>query len=104
MNAIKFSYEGSQIKVSLKDCEMQESCYILSVQDQGVGMQEETIAKIMSNGVSSSTAGTKGEKGSALGLLLCKEYIEKMGGRLFIESKMNEGTTISFTIPKNVTY
>jgi len=104
MNAIKFSYEGSQIKVSLKDCEMQESCYILSIQDQGVGMQEETIAKIMSNGVSSSTAGTKGEKGSGLGLLLCKEYIEKMGGRLFIESKINEGTTISFTIPKNVTY
>lgn len=104
MNAIKFSYEGSQIKVSLKDCEIQESCYIISIQDQGVGMQEETIAKIMSNGVSSSTAGTKGEKGSGLGLLLCKEYIEKMGGRLFIESKINEGTTISFTIPKNVIY
>ncbi len=104
MNAIKFSYEGSQVRVSLKDCEMQGSCYILSVQDQGVGMDKETIAKIMSDGISASTAGTKGEKGSGLGLLLCKEYIEKMGGRLFIESKMNEGTTISFTIPKNVTY
>ncbi|GEM_PF-1209899 len=104
MNAIKFSYEGSEIKVTLKDCEMNDICYVLSIQDQGVGMQEEMIAKILSDGISSTTAGTKGEKGSGLGLLLCKEYIEKMGGRFFIESKLNEGTTISFTIPKNVTY
>jgi len=104
MNAIKFSYEGSEIKVTLKDCEISDNCYTLSIQDRGVGMSEETIASIMNNGITSSSAGTKGEKGSGLGLLLCKEYIEKMGGRFFIESKLNAGTTISFTILKNVTF
>ncbi|HOQ50134.1 MAG TPA: PAS domain-containing sensor histidine kinase, partial [Candidatus Kapabacteria bacterium] len=46
MNAIKFSYEGSEIKVTLKDCEISDNCYTLSIQDRGVGMSEETIASI----------------------------------------------------------
>ena len=95
-NSIKFTRPGGMIKVS---GEQSGGMTVISISDNGVGMtdaQKETLFKI---GVNSSTAGTSGEKGSGLGLLLCNKLIEMHGGTLKIESNKGKGTKVSFTIP-----
>lgn len=99
-NAIKYSYENSEIKVSLEEYTDDNNYWVVSVQDSGVGIEEEVQKSLFQIERIKSTFGTKGEKGSGLGLILCKEYIEKANGKLFFKSKVGEGTTFSFTVPK----
>lgn len=82
-NAIKFSYKGGLVKVSLEE---QKDFHKICVIDEGIGLSEEQIDKILSSKVISSTRGTAKEKGSGLGLVLCKEFIEIHGGKLEISS------------------
>ena len=74
---------------------------MVSVEDHGVGMAPEVIEKIIHDSKISSTPGTLGEKGTGLGLLLCKEFISKNNGQFYIESKENNGTKVSFSLKKS---
>lgn len=96
-NAIKFSKQNSAIQFD----QIEHADYVeIAVTDQGAGLTNEQINNIMNSAAMKSTVGTSGEKGIGLGLLLTKEFIETNGGVLKIKSHLNEGTTMSFTIPK----
>lgn len=98
-NSIKFTDTNGRVTISAKEM----TDYIqLSVQDTGIGISSENIAKIFDNNSQYFTVGTWQEKGSGLGLVLCKEFIQRNKGNLFIKSKENEGSTFSFTVPKKV--
>lgn len=95
-NAIKYSNQGGEIIVST----FRKSDFIeISVIDNGVGMSEDIRAKLFKLNPEISKLGTEGERGTGLGLILCKEFIEKHGGQIWVESKLGEGTKFSFTIP-----
>ena len=95
-NAIKFTPENGTVTVSASD-KGKEIEVVIS--DTGVGMSEEVIAKIFRATSNYTTFGTKGEKGSGLGLILCKEFVEKNGGELSVKSEVGSGTSFAFTIP-----
>lgn len=94
-NAVKFSNPESSvlIKVFCVDDKTR-----VSITDNGIGMSEELINNLFKNGKMSSRQGTQGEKGSGLGLVICKDFLQLNGSQLNIESKKNEGTTISFDL------
>lgn len=97
-NAVKFLNAGNciTIKAQLKT---EQNEVIVSVKDDGVGIALEAQDKIFNKYTSYSTYGTNKEKGSGLGLLLCKELVEKNQGKIWFESKPNEGTSFFFSIP-----
>jgi two-component system sensor histidine kinase/response regulator len=94
-NAIKFTPEGGNIVIKSKISNKQ---VILSITDSGPGIKLEDQEKILSE-KSFTNFGTNNEKGSGLGLLLCKELVEKNKGKLWFESTEGKGTKFSFTIP-----
>ncbi|MGF1668893.1 MAG: ATP-binding protein, partial [Balneolaceae bacterium] len=94
-NAIKFSKKGDTITVSAKK---KEEKVIFSVRDEGVGISEADKHKIFAS-INYTSRGTANEKGSGLGLSLCKEFAEKHDGKIWFESNKGEGTTFYFTIP-----
>lgn len=96
-NAIKFSHTGSVIEIATGQNE--NGTITCSVRDEGIGMSKEKIKRLFDAGKREFSIGTGGEQGSGLGLILCKEMVEKNGGELFIESKENAGTLVSFTLP-----
>lgn len=71
----------------------------ISVSDNGVGIKDENIKKLFNFNNHFSTKGTNDEKGTGLGLLICKEMIEKHGGSINVASEEGKGTTFSFTLP-----
>lgn len=95
-NAIKFSDKNSkiEIKVSTKSGEV-----VTSVRDFGVGMEKATLAKLFSKS-SEQQAGTMGEIGTGLGLVLCQEIVEKHEGEIWAESKPGEGSSFSFSLSR----
>ncbi|MBS1598124.1 MAG: HAMP domain-containing histidine kinase [Bacteroidetes bacterium] len=95
-NAIKFTPAKGQITISADD---EDSFIKIGVEDTGIGITEEEIAKINENSYY-TTKGTASEAGTGLGLMLCKEFIIKNGGRLHISSKPGKGSIFSFTLPK----
>ncbi len=95
-NAIKFTDAGGII--SLRSAEVSASEVIFSVADNGTGIPEENRDKLFTLGTV-STQGTEAEKGTGLGLMLCREFIEKSGGRIWFESAEGKGTTFFFTLP-----
>lgn len=98
-NAIKFSPENGRIYIRTFDNEREIG---VSIKDNGVGMSEENIQRILKRGEKISTYGTVSEKGTGLGLQLCKEYVEKNGGRIHIASQIGQGMVFSFSLPKNL--
>ena len=94
-NAIKFSNDGSTIYI--KSEKTDEDMYRVAVEDNGVGIADEDKEKIFSDEHFTSV-GTNKEKGSGLGLTLCKEYVEKHGGSIWFKSDAGEGTTFFFTV------
>ena len=72
---------------------------IVSVKDSGCGIDEENQRKLLHTDTHFSTFGTNNEEGSGLGLLLCKDFVIKNGGKLWFTSKKGEGSTFSFSIP-----
>ncbi|MFH1196233.1 MAG: ATP-binding protein [bacterium] len=95
-NAIKFTKRCGYIKLS---AESDEGFAIVSVEDTGVGLKNEQINLILDDLYNVSTNGTAEERGSGLGLRLCKEQIEKQGGKISIVSEIGRGTNITFTLP-----
>lgn len=96
-NAIKFTRENGNI---IFKSHSRENDIEISVTDNGVGIKEEDLRKLFRIDTHHTTYGTKEEKGSGLGLLLCKEMVERNRGKIWVTSKVGEGTTFSFTIPK----
>lgn len=95
-NAIKFSDNNTEIVISAKQ---KENFMRISVKDSGVGISEEGRKHLFKIEKNYTTKGTAKESGTGLGLIICKEFIEMNKGELFIESKPDEGSTFSFTIP-----
>jgi signal transduction histidine kinase len=96
-NAIKFTNDGGEITIA---AEAKGNEWVVSVRDNGIGMSEEIQRKLFDKINPYSTRGTANEKGTGLGLILCKEFVEKNGGRIWVESKENSGSTFWFTLPK----
>lgn len=100
-NAIKFSKKGDTIIVRITDNVAEEDGKaMISVEDQGIGMSEEAQQKLLKIETHFSTFGTGNEEGSGLGLLLCVDFAQKIGGRLWFTSQLGVGTTFNFTVPK----
>lgn len=94
-NAIKFSNSGGSILMETKKV---NGFIEFSITDTGKGISDEQIKMVLSNEYY-STPGTAGEKGNGLGLLLCREFVEKNGGKLSISGSLGKGSRFSFTIP-----
>lgn len=95
-NAIKFTCNNGFIRIELN----KKVNYIeVKIVDTGLGISEDNIEKIMSDNQFYSTYGTASEKGTGLGLKLCKSFIAQNKGELIIDSKLNIGTSFSFTLP-----
>ena len=97
-NSIKFTKSGGQIKI-LAELLTAESMLQVSVEDTGVGMKEDVLSKLFKIDEHVTTKGTDKEKGTGLGLILCKEFIELHGGKIWAESVVGEGSKFKFTIP-----
>jgi signal transduction histidine kinase len=96
-NAIKFTEKEGEIRIQAEE----DTDYIcISVSDTGVGISAENIRKLFRIDESYTTKGTNKEEGTGLGLILCKEFVEKHGGKIWIESELGEGSTFKFTLPK----
>jgi PAS domain S-box-containing protein len=95
-NGIKFSNPGGEILVEAKrkDGEVE-----ISVTDRGVGITEDALQKILNKNTNFTSYGTKGEKGSGLGVDLCIDFVELHGGKFWAESEPGEGSTFRFTLP-----
>jgi signal transduction histidine kinase len=74
----------------------------ISVSDNGIGMSKEIIAKLFRIDANLLTRGTENEKGTGLGLFLCKEFVEKHGGKIWVESESGKGSIFKFTLPIDV--
>jgi len=96
-NAVKYSNNGGEVVLNaIKDLENM----VLSFTDYGIGMLDSTKDKLFKLDPKASNPGTAGEKGTGLGLIICKEFVEKHGGEIWVESQLGEGSTFSFSIPK----
>jgi signal transduction histidine kinase len=96
-NAIKFTNDGGEVTVSAKEGEKD---WMIAVHDNGIGIKPEVQHILFDKTSPYTTRGTANEKGTGLGLILCKEFVEKNGGRIWVESTEGNGSTFWFTIPK----
>lgn len=96
-NAIKYTYPGGFLQIS---AEQKENEWLFQVRDNGVGMDATLSQQIFQIGSHKSEAGTQKEQGTGLGLILCKEFVEKHGGKIWVDSKPEAGTVFGFNIPK----
>ena len=95
-NAIKYSYIGGEIGVSA----VEGSQFVeIIVEDNGIGMKRKDQNELFRKNVMHSTRGTNNESGTGLGLLLCKEFVEKHGGNICMESESGKGSKVKFTLP-----
>lgn len=97
-NAIKFSYQNSEIKATIEE---KDEFYYLSISDSGIGIKPENISKIFQIDTHFTTLGTNNEKGTGLGLILVKEMVERNGGTVSVRSEINQGTTFTVSIKKS---
>lgn len=95
-NALKYSDSGSKIEIT---GEVKDKKAYLTIHDEGVGMTPEQLGQLWSVNTIHTTYGTRDEKGSGLGLLLCKEFIEKQGGTISVDSEKDKGTRFTFSLP-----
>lgn len=96
-NAIKFTPKEGSISVSAVD---KENKIEIIIADSGIGINDVTILQLFDEKPSTSTIGTEGETGSGLGLMLCKEFIDRLGGEIWAESTPGQGSQFHFTLPK----
>ena len=95
-NAIKYTEKNGKIIISAKEVDKQVE---ISIKDTGVGIGSNRLSTIFNLDEVSSSSGTDGEKGTGLGLLLCKEFVEKHGGTIYAESEKGKGSIFRFTMP-----
>lgn len=97
-NAIKYSQDNSEITVSINQ---NDDSAIINVTDHGCGIKSEDQDKLLKSDTHFTTYGTKNEEGSGLGLLLCKDFAQKIGGDLWFVSEEGKGSTFSFSVRKS---
>jgi signal transduction histidine kinase len=95
-NAVKYTYKKGTVVVRAK--RNTKEC-IITVKDSGIGIEKEKVETLFRLENSLSLPGTEKEQGTGLGLKLCKEFTERMGGRIWVESKEGKGSEFNFTIP-----
>lgn len=95
-NAIKFTNDGGSINIY---AEQNNSSVTISVSDNGIGIAPKIVSNLFDITQVYSTKGTADEKGTGLGILLCKEFVEKHGGKIWVESKLGKGSEFKFTLP-----
>lgn len=100
-NAIKFTNRNGGINITSDKC---EDMICFSVKDNGVGMDAKQKTLLFEMNKSFTTPGTTNEKGSGLGMILCKDFIEKHGGKIWVESSVGIGSEFFFTVPASVNY
>ncbi len=99
-NAIKFTPKKGQINVGAKK---DGGNTVISIQDSGVGIEPDIQKKLFSGTPGYTTRGTEKEQGSGLGLMLVKDFAERLGGTVWVKSQPGKGSTFSFSIPQNQT-
>jgi PAS domain S-box-containing protein len=102
-NAIKFTPKGGQIEIGAKIIQTQinkisDGSIEIYVKDSGIGMSADTISKLFQVDQKVSRPGTEGEPSTGLGLLLCRDFIERHGGKIWVESEVGNGSTFHFTL------
>jgi signal transduction histidine kinase len=95
-NAIKFTDKNGAINISAEE---NSGNVIISVSDNGVGITPDNLAKLFDISEVITTKGTEKETGTGLGLLLCNEFVEKHGGKIWVESEVGKGSDFKFTLP-----
>ncbi|MGD0756291.1 MAG: two-component regulator propeller domain-containing protein [Bacteroidales bacterium] len=100
-NAIKFTHKNGKVEVK---AQIMNSQVEISVSDSGIGMTEETIAKLFRIDGNLSTRGTENEKGTGLGLFLCKEFVEKHAGKIWVESESGKGSVFKLVLPSAINH
>lgn len=96
-NAIKFTNAGGVIEINAEE---NPENIIVSVSDNGIGMSPEKMKKLFDiSQIQTSSSGTANETGTGFGLLLCKEFVEKHGGKIWVESRCGGGSNFKFTLP-----
>ena len=99
-NAVKFTHIGGKISITAETAIINSVEMIqISVCDNGIGIESNRINKLFSIESNISTIGTNNEKGTGLGLILCKEFVERNGGSIYAESNLGEGSKFIFTVP-----
>jgi PAS domain S-box-containing protein len=96
-NAIKFTPKNGEITLAAK--KISDTMVQISVSDTGIGMDQELLSKLFRLVEQTQRKGTEGEPSTGLGLIICKDLVEKHGGTIWVESKVGEGSTFYFTIP-----
>jgi len=102
-NSIKFTPKGGEIKVIAKLIETNNNRDFveIKIKDNGIGIPKEIQTKLFDIGENTQTKGTENETGTGLGLILCKEFVEKHGGNIWVESEEAKGSDFNFTLPVN---
>ena len=95
-NAVKFSNSGGQISINYSEEDKKHKIFI---KDNGIGMDEATVEKIFDTSEKIQRTGTNNEVGTGLGLILCKEFVEKNGGKIQVESTPGKGSTFCISLP-----
>jgi len=96
-NAVKFTQKGGKVNLSAKIND--DNCIEISIKDTGIGMSQHMIDDLFRIDVQTVRKGTEGELSTGLGLLLCKEFVEKHEGKIWVESIVGVGTTFNFSLP-----
>lgn len=96
-NALKYSDVQKRIDVLISG---EDNCGVIEVKDQGVGMDQEQVDKLLSGSLVAHDIQNSSEKGTGLGLMLCKELVQRMNGSIEVSSKRNEGTIFRISFPK----
>lgn len=102
-NALKFTPSGGEVVISAQPFRAQadetQQWIELSLRDTGLGISSQNLKKIFKIDSPFTTLGTAEEKGTGLGLIICQEMVDKNGGQMWIDSELNKGTTVRFTVP-----
>lgn len=96
-NAIKFTPTKGSITISIDD---QDIMWKISIKDNGIGISDNNLNKLFNIDSNPTNIGTDQETGTGLGLILCKEFVERNGGEIWVESILGKGSTFYFTVPK----
>ncbi|MCB1189613.1 MAG: hybrid sensor histidine kinase/response regulator [Leptospiraceae bacterium] len=100
-NAIKFTPVGGKVEVNSG---INKDYVEITISDNGIGIHPEDISKLFKIDVDHKTLGTKNEQGTGIGLILCKEFIEKHNGKIWVESILNKGSNFYVSLPKRNAY
>jgi len=96
-NSIKFTEQKGSVEVFAEE---KNNDWVVCIADNGVGMSPDQVDKVFDNSLIYTTPGTSNEKGTGIGLKLCKEFVDRMGGKIWVESEEGKGSVFKFTVKK----